>query len=55
MDRSSPSVAQGTSDVSSMLTPRTAEISADVYGLIVRQIPRDADGRVLREEILTQV
>jgi len=38
MDRSSPSVAQGTSDVSSMLTPRTTEISADVYNLIVREI-----------------
>ena len=40
MDRSSPSVAQCASDVSSVLTPRTAEIAADVYGLIVRDIPQ---------------
>ena len=40
MDRSSPSVAQCASDVSSVLTPRTAEVSADVYGLIVRDIPQ---------------
>ena len=40
MDRSSPSVAQCASDVSSVLTPRTAEVSADVYGLIVREIPQ---------------
>jgi PucR C-terminal helix-turn-helix domain/GGDEF-like domain len=31
---------QSASDVSSSLVPRTAEISADVYGLIVREIPQ---------------
>ena len=48
MDRSSPSVARSASDVAGALTPRTAEISADVYGLIVREIPQlRGDGRVL--------
>jgi PucR C-terminal helix-turn-helix domain/GGDEF-like domain len=48
MDRSSPSVAQGASDVSGVLTPRTAEIAADVYGLIVREIPPlRSDTRIL--------
>ena len=48
MDRSSPSVAQCASDVSGVLTPRTAEISADVYGLIVQEIPQlRSDERVL--------
>ena len=40
VDRSSPSVAQSVSDVSSAFTARTAEISADIYGLLVREIPR---------------
>jgi hypothetical protein len=48
MDRSSPSVAPGASDVSGVLTPRTAEIAADVYGLIVREIlPLRSDTRIL--------
>jgi hypothetical protein len=48
VDRSSPSVAQSASDVSGALTPRAAEISADVYQLIVREIPQlRADGRVM--------
>jgi PucR C-terminal helix-turn-helix domain/GGDEF-like domain len=48
MDRSSAPVVQSASDVSSTLTPRTAEISADVYGLIVREIPQlRGDKRVL--------
>jgi hypothetical protein len=39
---------QSASDVSSSLTPRTAEMSADVYGLIVREIPQlRGDKRVL--------
>jgi hypothetical protein len=48
MDRSSAPVVQSASDVSSSLTPRTAEMSADVYGLIVREIPQlRGDRRVL--------
>ncbi|HSS91115.1 MAG TPA: hypothetical protein VLL69_17485, partial [Streptosporangiaceae bacterium] len=48
MDRSSPSVAQSASDVSGALTPRAAEISADIYQLIMREIPQlRGDGRVL--------
>jgi hypothetical protein len=31
---------QSASDVSSSLAPRTAEMSADIYGLIVREIPQ---------------
>ncbi len=39
---------QSASDVSSSLTPRTAEMSADIYGLIVREIPQlRGDKRVL--------
>jgi hypothetical protein len=48
MDRSSAPVVQSAADVSSSLTPRTAEMSADIYGLIVRQIPQlRGDKRVL--------
>jgi hypothetical protein len=48
VDRSSPSVAQSASDVSGALTPRAAEISADIYRLIVREIPQlRGDKRVL--------
>jgi DNA-binding PucR family transcriptional regulator len=48
MDRSSAPVVQSTSDVSSSLTPRTSEISADIYRLIVREIPSlRGDTRVL--------
>jgi DNA-binding PucR family transcriptional regulator len=48
MDRSSAPVVQSASDVSSSLTPRTAEMSADIYGLIVREIPHlRGDKRVL--------
>jgi hypothetical protein len=48
VDRSSPSVAQSASDVSGTLTPRAAEISADIYQLIVREIPQlRGDGRVM--------
>jgi hypothetical protein len=48
VDRSSPSVAQSASDVSGALTPRAAEISADIYQLIMREIPQlRGDGRVL--------
>ncbi|MBO0815067.1 MAG: helix-turn-helix domain-containing protein [Actinobacteria bacterium] len=48
MDRSSPSVAQSTSDVSGALIPRTSELSAEIYALIVREIPQlRSDKRVL--------
>jgi len=48
VDRSSPSVAQSASDVSGALAPRAAEISADIYQLIVREIPQlRGDKRVL--------
>ena len=48
MDRSSPAAAESASEVSAALTPRVAEMSADIYRLIVREIPhlRD-DKRVL--------
>jgi PucR-like helix-turn-helix protein/diguanylate cyclase with GGDEF domain len=48
MDRSSALVVQSASDVSSALTPRTPEMSADIYDLIVREIPQlRGDSRVL--------
>ena len=40
MDRSSPSAADSTSVVAAALAPREAQISADVYQLIVREIPQ---------------
>jgi hypothetical protein len=40
MDRSNPSVAQQAADVSSALTPRTGELAAEIYDLIVREIPQ---------------
>ena len=45
VDRSSPSVAQSASEVSAALTPRAAEISADIYHLIVQKIPQLRDDR----------
>jgi hypothetical protein len=48
MDRSSAPVVQSASDVSGSLTPRVAEMSADIYDLIVREIPQlRGDKRVL--------
>ena len=48
MDASSPSAAQSAADVSGALAPRAAEISADIYQLIVRDIPQlRSDKRVL--------
>ena len=48
MDRSNPSAAQSASEVSAALVPRTAELAADVYQLIVREIPAlRGDQRVL--------
>jgi PucR C-terminal helix-turn-helix domain/GGDEF-like domain len=48
VDRSSPTVAQSTADFAAALAPRTAALSADIYELIVREIPPlRADRRVL--------
>ena len=48
MDRSSPSAAESASEVSAALDPRAAEVYADIYGLIVREIPQlRSDKRVL--------
>jgi PucR C-terminal helix-turn-helix domain/GGDEF-like domain len=48
MDRSSPSAAESVSEVSAALVPRAAEMSADIYQLIVREIPQlHGDKRVL--------
>jgi hypothetical protein len=48
MDRSSPAVAQRASDVSASLTHRAAELSTDIYDLLVREIPQlRSDKRVL--------
>jgi hypothetical protein len=38
MDRSNPSAAGSASEVSAALVPRTAELAADIYQLIVREI-----------------
>ena len=40
MDRSSPSVAQSAADVLAAVAPRSAELSAEIYDLIVREIPQ---------------
>jgi hypothetical protein len=48
MDRSSPSAAESAAAVSAALDPRAAEMSADIYGLIVAEIPQlRGDQRVL--------
>ncbi len=48
VDRSSPSVARIASAVASTLTPHSAELSAEIYGLIVREIPPlSGDHRIL--------
>jgi PucR C-terminal helix-turn-helix domain/GGDEF-like domain len=48
VDRSSPSVEQSAADVSGALTLRAAEMSADIYQLIMREIPQlRGDKRVL--------
>jgi DNA-binding PucR family transcriptional regulator len=39
MDRSSPSAAESASEVSAALTPRADEMAADIYRLIVQEIP----------------
>jgi len=48
VERAGPTVAQHAADVSGALAPHTAELSADIYQLIVREIPQlRADSRVL--------
>jgi DNA-binding PucR family transcriptional regulator len=48
MDRSIPSAAESAAAVCAALEPRCAEMSADIYGLIVREIPQlRGDERVL--------
>jgi hypothetical protein len=48
MDRSSPSAAESVAEVCKALVPRTAEMSADIYHLIVREIPQlRSDKRIL--------
>jgi PucR C-terminal helix-turn-helix domain/GGDEF-like domain len=48
MNRSNPSAAESTSEVSAALVPRSAELAADIYHLIVQEIPAlDRDRRVL--------
>jgi hypothetical protein len=48
VERLRPTVAQHAADVSGALAPHTAELSADIYQLIVREIPQlRADSRVL--------
>jgi len=48
VDRSSPAVAQSAAEVAGALAPRTGELSADIYDLIVREIPQlRTDRRVL--------
>jgi DNA-binding PucR family transcriptional regulator len=45
MDPSRPSAVESASDVSAALAPRTAEMSADIYQLIVRDIPQLRDDK----------
>src|SRR5215471_6142252 len=48
MNRSNPSAAESVSEVSAALVPRTAELSADIYQVIVREIPQlRSDQRIL--------
>jgi DNA-binding PucR family transcriptional regulator len=48
MNRSNPSAAESASEVSAALVPRSAELAADIYRLIVQEIPAlRGDRRVL--------
>ena len=48
MDGPDPSAAESAAEVSAVLTPRAGEISADIYRLIVQEIPRlRNDSRIL--------
>ncbi len=49
MDASSPSAAEHSAEVGGALVPRTTEISADIYQLILREIPQlRGDARVMK-------
>jgi hypothetical protein len=49
MDSSSPSAAECASEVTAALAPRALEMSADIYQLIVREIPQlRSDKRILQ-------
>ena len=49
MDSSSPSAAEHSAEVGDALIPRTAEISADIYRLILHEIPQlRGDAQVLK-------
>jgi hypothetical protein len=39
MNRSNPSAAESASEVSAALVPRAADVAADIYRLIVQEIP----------------
>ena len=39
MDRSSPSAAESAAEVTAALAPRVDEMAADIYRLIVQEIP----------------
>ena len=57
MDLISPSVAEHVADVASALAPQGAEMSADVYDLIVREIPQlraDRHGLTLLDTGVTE-
>jgi DNA-binding PucR family transcriptional regulator len=48
VDQASPTVAERAADVAGALAPHSAELSADIYALIVREIPQlRTDSRVL--------
>ena len=48
MEQASPTVAERAADVAGALAPYSAELSADIYGLIVREIPQlGTDNRIL--------
>jgi DNA-binding PucR family transcriptional regulator len=48
VDRASPTIVQSAAEVAGVLVPYTAELSADVYQLIVREIPQlRTDSQVL--------
>jgi DNA-binding PucR family transcriptional regulator len=48
VERAGPTVAQHAADVSGALAPHTAELSSDIYELILREIPQlRGDSRVL--------
>jgi hypothetical protein len=48
VEKASPTVAERAADVAGALAPHSAELAADIYALIVREIPQlRTDNRVL--------